>query len=487
MMHLASRALSGARKQWQRLGLDDRGSAIAFLAVLPVLAGAAAIGIETGQLYRVKRQMQSSADAAALAGAIDRMAGKNLTIITATAKYEAQRNGFFDGASNVVVTVNAPPSAGANVSTTGAVEVIITKTMGFSLGAVLVNWLGGTPATFDMRARSVAAQGSIASTTTSYEGCMVALTTTAGDQGVSITNFNNFNSDCTVMSNSPSAGTGSSTTNTSTNASIYLSNFNSATLKSAWSRGSIATSSYNSITYSNAAQTLQTSFAVDPYANSWPTAPTLGSCTSQDWGTGSNADVYPGTYCSGLTITGKSNVYLRAGTYFVADGNLTISSDNNVSCSDCGPQADGTVKGVTFVLTQTSSSLSDVAIGGVTITSENNITLNAPSTGTYAGVLFYQDRRATVGAMNSATKIFTVSSLNNATLTGAIYFPNNRIAISSVNNFGGSASTGCTIWIGRYIQFQSFNNNYKGGCATYNTTPVGITTNTTVTKGKVVE
>src|SRR6476469_4979745 len=155
MMQLASRAISRAREQWQRLGLDDKGSAIAFLAVLPVFAGAVAIGIETGQLYRMKRQMQGSADAAALAGAVDRMTGKTGTVITATAKYEAQRNGFTDGASNVVVTVNAPPLSGTNTTTTGAVEVIITKTTGFSLGAVLVNWLGGTPANFDMRVRSV--------------------------------------------------------------------------------------------------------------------------------------------------------------------------------------------------------------------------------------------------------------------------------------------------------------------------------------------
>jgi hypothetical protein len=91
--------------------------------------------------------------------------------------------------------------------------------------------------------------------------------------------------------------------------------------------------------------------------------------------------------------------------------------------------------------------------------------------------------------MTSSSKIFTVASLNNATLSGAIYFPKNRIDISSVNNFGGNASTGCTIWVGRYIKFSAFNNNYKGGCATYGTQPVGIatTTTTTVLKGKVFE
>ena len=107
--------------------------------------------------------------------------------------------------------------------------------------------------------------------------------------------------------------------------------------------------------------------------------------------------------------------------------------------------------------------------------------LNAPSTGTYKGVLFYQDRRAIAGTMVSTSKIFTVASLNNATLSGAVYFPQNRIDISTINNIGGSPTTGCTIWIGRYIKFSSYNNNYKGGCQNYGTTPAGITTTTTTT------
>ena len=59
-----------------------------------------------------------------------------------------------------------------------------------------------------------------------------------------------------------------------------------------------------------------------------------------------------------------------------------------------------------------------------------------------------------------------------------------------------NASTGCTVWVGRYLKFSSFNNNYKGGCTSYyNTSVPGLTittttpgtTTTTVTKGKVVQ
>jgi hypothetical protein len=96
------------------------------------------------------------------------------------------------------------------------------------------------------------------------------------------------------------------------------------------------------------------------------------------------------------------------------------------------------------------------------------------------------------GTMSSTSKIFTISSLNTVTLTGAIYFPNNRIDISSINN-SGSTTNGCTVWIGRYIKFSSYNNNYVNGCAAIGVTPPGVITTTTTTastttnRGKVLE
>lgn len=476
MMQAASRIFGAVRSHWHRLGRDERGSAVAFLVVIPVLAGTVAIGIETGQMYRLKRQMQSAADAAALAGAVDRMAGKTGTVITSDARYEAQRNGFTNGTGSVVVTVNAPPTTGANVSTTGAVEVIVSKTHTFSLGNVLNSWLGRSTSGFTVSARSVAAQGSYTSSTTSYEGCMVALTPNA-EQGVSFTSFNNFTSDCTIVSNGTATGSGS-------NASINISSFNTASLYSIWTRGALSISSYNKVTYgnTNAPLTNQTSAVTDPYASLATPAPGTCNYTNFNQSGGNKITLSPGTYCGGLSATSVSDVYFTPGIYYVTNGDLYLSSVSNVTCPTCTSD-----NGVAIVLTQTSGNNAD--IGGVKISSDNNITLNAgkTNTGVYAGVLFYQDRRANTGTMSSTSKIFTVSSLNNATLSGAIYFPNNRIDISSINNFGGTASTGCTIFVGRYIKFSSFNNNYKGGCSTYGTTPVGITTTTTTLKGKVFE
>jgi len=473
MLRNFSRGIHSAYATWQRLRRDDSGSVLSFLVVVPVLIGTVALGVETGQMYRVKRQMQGAADAAALSAAVDRMAGKDSATITATALYEAQRNGFQNGINSVAVTVNAPPTSGSNVSTAGAVEVIITKSQSFSLGAVLNSFLGVANQSFNMRSRSVAAQGSYTTTTSSAEGCLVALTT-AAEQGVSFTSFNNFSSDCTIISNGTS-------TSANSNASVYIASFNNATLKSVWTRGSFHKASYNNFTSTDPVQTNQTSTVTDPYA-ALPT-PSPGTCgyTNFSHSSGSSLTLLPGTYCGGLTVSSYSNVYFTPGIYYVTNGDLYLSSVNNVTCPTCT-----TDNGVAIVLTQTSGNNSD--IGGVRITSDNNITLNAgkTNTGAYTGVLFYQDRRATTGTMTSTSKIFTISSLNTVTLNGAIYFPNNRIDISSVNVVGAGAN-GCTIWIGRYIKFSSYNNNYKGGCSTYGTTPASIVTTTTATKGKVYE
>src|SRR5579871_3223367 len=136
MLRNTLRSLKVAFAKGRTLGRDQAGSVVSMLAVIPVIAGTVAIGVETGELYRTKRQMQSAADDAALAGSLDRINGQNSTTITTDARYETQRNGFTNGVKNVSVTVNSPPLTGPNVNTAGAVEVIVTKTMTFDFGNV---------------------------------------------------------------------------------------------------------------------------------------------------------------------------------------------------------------------------------------------------------------------------------------------------------------------------------------------------------------
>src|SRR5262249_38188572 len=232
---------------------------------------------------------------------------------------------------------------------------------------------------------------------------------------------------------------------------------NSANNAGIWTRGSFTNSdmihfSTDSLCASNQTQTC-TGSVYDPYSTLATPAP--GGCTYTNYNdpTQKKPTLTPGTYCgtpgSGgspamKVVYSNSDINFSPGTYYIANGDMIISSGNNVTCSACS-----SANGVTFVFTQTTGNNAD--IGGVSITAENNVTLNAgasTSTNTYPGVLFYQDRRATAGTMTSTSRIFTIASLNNATLDGAVYFPQNRIDLSSINNI----KSDCTIWIGRYVK-----------------------------------
>jgi Flp pilus assembly protein TadG len=481
MQSAISRRLSAARSLCRRIDFDESGSVMSFLAVVPVLT-VGVVCFETGQLYVAKRQMQIAADAAALAASVDSVAGKSSSVVAATALYEAQRNGFTNGVNGVTVSVHSPPTSGSFQSSSIATEVIVQKAQGYSLGTMLFNMLSKSSPSVVMKARAVATQ--ITTTSNLSNACIIALTD-GNEQGISMTNFNTFGSDCSILSNATATGS------TSTTSAFDMSTFNNGTIHNdannavIWTRGSFTqTSRTGSALVADAIlqnRTMDTLY--DPYAvgnsKALPT-PSPGGCTYTNYSppNDGNVTLSPGTYCGGLTVQNKTNVYFTPGTYYIADGDLIISADQNVRCPSCGTSG-GVTTGVTFVLTTTGSTSN---IGGVSMTSENNVTLNAPSTGIYAGVLFYQDRRATTGTTTSSSKIFTVASLNNATLSGLVYFPQNRIDISTINNVGGSSTTGCTIWIGRYIKFSSYNNNYKGGCSTYNTTPAGVTTTTTANK-----
>jgi Flp pilus assembly protein TadG len=485
MMQIALRRLRAVRSRWHQFYRDEKGSIVGFLAVLPILVGVAAVGIETGQLYRVKRQMQGAADAAALAAAIDKAAGKSTDVVLATARYEALRNGFSNGVSNVTVTAAAPTS-GPNVNATGAIKVEITKQMKFSIGAFFVNRAGGTNNPFTMKSTAVAAMGSYTQTSTGADGCLLAMTRNA-ELGISFTGFSSFTADCTIATNSSASGSGSA-------AAVNMANFSSATVKQIWARGSITATGAMTYTDPNGGPAPnQTTYINDPYAAIGAVnLPASTPCDETNYNKGNTSSwavsVNPVTgykvFCGGLTVRSTSTVTFTPGIYYIAGGDLYLSSVSTVSCPTC--TADN---GIAFVLTQLGTDTTDNGIGGVMITSDSTVTLNAGKTnnGLFNGILFYQDPRATTGTMSSTSKIFTVSSLSNATLSGAIYFPNNRIDISSISNFGGTPSTGCTIWLGRYLKFQSFSRTYKGGCANYGTTAPTITVNSTMTKARVLE
>src|SRR5687768_13779480 len=81
---------------------------VMFALLLPILLGMVGLVIDGGRLMAAHRQAHNGADAAALAGALERLRGRSVAAARTTAtRYATTYNGL-DGAT---VTVNIPPSS----------------------------------------------------------------------------------------------------------------------------------------------------------------------------------------------------------------------------------------------------------------------------------------------------------------------------------------------------------------------------------------
>jgi len=131
-------------------------------------------------------------------------------------------------------------------------------------------------------------------------------------------------------------------------------------------------------------------------------------------------------YCGGLHITGNSTVVLPPGVYTMRGGKLTV---------DAGSTLKG--EGVTIYLTGSGTVL-DFKAGA-------NIELTAPTWGSHAGILFFQDRNFG-GQHNFAAGV-------NATLDGALYFPKGTLNISGNTNV--SATSNCLMIVADRINIDT--------------------------------
>ncbi len=428
--------LKRSRAVLERLRRNDDGSVFALMVTVPVLAASVAVGIETGNVYRQKRQMQNAADAGALSGAVDLAAGKSTSTVTTTARYEAQRNGLTDGSNGTTVTVNIPPTSGPNAGKSGAVEVVVTKAQSFSLASALFSALGNSNTIFSISARSVAGLSASASTDLSKAVCILALDPSASN-AVTFTNDVAFTaSSCSIAANSSSVNALTVPQGKVSARTLYLvGNYTGAT----------------NITLTEAAHTNFSAGIADPYAGHYaqPTLP--GSCTATNYtlSGSSSATINPGRYCGGITQNSSGTLTLTPGTYYIDAGNFAVSS-GNVLCSGCTNGA-----GVTLVLTATSAS----NIGTIQISNASNIDLMAPGPSSgqpYPGIIIYQDPRISTNGAGS-----TISGGSTMTFTGVIYLPNTALSVSAgMGNLTSTSGRACAVIIARTVAFNG-NNGYE--------------------------
>jgi Flp pilus assembly protein TadG len=357
------------------------------------MMGFTALSLDVGNLYYQKRLMQTAADAAAVSGAYEVIYGSGDTQTAALTS--ASENGFSNGVKSVAITVNNPPASGAYAGNSEAVEVIINAPE----PTYFARALGINDVSMSARA--------VARVVSSSYGVYVldphassALGTLSLSGGATIT----ANTGIIVDSDSSSA------LSVSGGATLTASGIGVAGGYTDGGGGSI-----------NPTPVTGVAPVQDPLA-ALP-APSYGSCdyTNYSVGNGNQVSLSPGVYCGGMQIGGGATVSFSPGTYILNGGGMTVSNGASVSGS-----------GVTFYNTAGSGQ----TFAPMSITGGGTINLSAPTSGTYEGILAFQDRNISSTATN------TFDGGSNLTINGAIYMPDGSVVFS-----GGSSTAAYTILI----------------------------------------
>ena len=405
---------------------DRHGNALVIAAAaLPLVLGSAGLASDTIEWALWKRQIQRAADSAALAGVYAKIQGASYS----TAVNNDLTNNNHVGITTTV-TPNSPPPSGAYSGDANAVRVTLAVQKQLSFSSLFI------------AAAPTITASATATIVPSGQYCVISLENTAVT-GITASGNADVNMGCGMITNSTSmtaaVATGSSTVVASPIAAV----------------GGIAASN------NWAAGTVLEPFSVaqaDPFLSVPPPTFPTGNCpnlsvnsnqTKTVAASDANTTGLPsGTYCFGnMTLNGT--VTLPSNSTLILDaGSLSIGAQAHVNCTNC-----------TFVLSSRTAATNAASIGNVDMNGGAQLNLTASNSGTYSGLLIYQDRRAVNG--NNANQSSKVNGNSSSFLQGALYFPNQQVT------FNGTAgmSTNCLQLVARKVLY-SGNMHISNSCPT---------------------
>lgn len=366
----------GAR--WKRLLADEAGGMMVYVALtLPVFIGAAGLAVDVAGWYMTKRTMQTGADAAAYAAALN-LAGQGLVTapdlgaIQAAADDAAARNGVV-----TPVIVNNPPTSGLAAGDPSSIEIIATQPAPVHFTALFLD--APPPMTARSVAKAVVADACVWALHPSAKGAF----TVSGGANVDL--------DCGLVVNSdhPDAALDQSGSSCVSATSISVAGGYDGSCVSP--EPEVETPSYG-----------------DPLSSL--EEPSFSGCdhnSKVSVSSGESVTLTPGVYCKGISING--DVVFEPGLYVLDGVGMDIQSSAIVTNDE------NAFGGVTFYLTGSGSKYADVSIS-----SGSQVTLTPVTNGTLPNVLVIQDRNA----KNGQSKFTGQSQMD---LTGIIYFPNSEV------------------------------------------------------------
>lgn len=385
----------------RRFGKDTYGGAMIYIGLaLPVLLGVSGLALDGSIWFANKRSMQATADAAAFSAALEMTRVNDDTLAKSRAISDAEENQY-DPASGDSIQINSPPLYGPYSGNNGAFEAIVSRPS----PSFLSRLIHGDQVTVTARAVAIVANPG-------GTPCVLALDSFM-DDAIKINNGTLNTGGCRVQANS--------------RAPWALHNYSGGIMDSDTIN---VVGGYEDDGWMSSTPTTGVLPVPDPFAGI-PT-PQVGSCDQTDLSLSGNNSytLTPGTYCGGISISGKADVHFEPGTYVITD-----SSGNPGSLHVTGNQATVTGSDVTFY-TDGDSTI-DVAGNGV-------VDLKAPTSGNYSGMLFYGDPNASESVQHTVT--------GNGTMLyeGFMYF---RSAILKVNGEGSGESSNYMGAIARQIRF----------------------------------
>lgn len=392
--------------------LRAKGGNIAVITALaaPVMVAFCGLGADTGYWFFRQRDLQGAADIAAYNGAVALEADGSQARVESTATTGASGNGWTS--SKGTITVNTPPTSGPNQNN-HSVEVLLNE----NEDRYFTSILSSTKVPIAVRA--------VATYDPTQTACMLGLNKSKSNTVQFWGNANANFQGCNIVSDSSSSNgfsVGGAANVTAPCVDTVGGDYVTATL-TLTSCASVKT---------------KASYVYDPYVNVG--SPPVGPCTAMP----SGGTIDPATYCGGMSFSGS--VTVDPGVYVVNGGTLKINANAILT---------GT--GVTFYLTNGAT---------LQINGSAKMNLSAPTTGPFAGLLFYGDR-------TQPTDKNTINGDASSTLTGAIYFPSQEVDF--LGNFSGA--NGCMQVVSDTI--------YYTGSATFSTNCSGSGTKKIPVPGSV--
>jgi Flp pilus assembly protein TadG len=408
---------------FKKLWRDKRGNALIMAgAALPLILGSAGLASDTIEWALWKRQLQRAADSAATAGvyAIVGDEGSRTNVASAVDKDLNYNNHI---AYTYTKTVGAPTS-GTYASDPRAVQVQLSVQKKLSFSGLFMSF---TP---------TITASAIATVVPNGDYCVISLE----DQsvtGIDATGSTNVNLGCGMITNSVSMSAAVASGSSSVTASPIAA-VGGIPASTHWGTGTVL----QPFTLAQA----------DPFAGVNPTTPSScngakSSQPSDHWTDTTNATattsddaLTPGCY-AGMNL--KGDVTLMPGVYYIDGGDFQVNSGAVINCSGC-------------VIVMSNRDPSSNSIGDVDLNGNATINMTAPDTGTFKGILFYQDRRAT------SDNDIKINGDSSSKFQGAFYFPKADLT------FNGNAGmvTSCMQIVAKDVTF-------TGNSAISNSCPAG--------------